>query len=438
MKTFATIKLYSAHEIMFARREKLGCFELTREAALETCDLDELLTGAKELRIPKSGSKAVVVLGTLALDGALRDCWPKLPRDVALKIYYRDIDREAVELERELYEVTNELFLKHWTPHVALYLGGWECRLQTLFPNRRRLAAPLRRARESALARARKFGDEEDVERAQKRLQRVQRFESARGDEEAAITMIERGEADLHSAIRTGRLSDDELRNVLFQIVWTLYIFDRVGVRHADLHSGNVLVDALAKPQRVAYVLDPRPSGKSTYFELNERNLAKVFDWDWGGVYDPPEESGLLEAPNAYAEAQCDRVSSCGRNSKADMFTLLADVYRQTDAYPTTRALIEEIISPRLLEFAPAFEEYGGQAFRLCDGPIADDCDATFVGDACDGAWEPRDCLIKTPAQALEILGAPNRHAFPQRKPRTAYVYGYFTDEKTRKRFTKK
>lgn len=57
------------------------------------------------------------------------------------------------------------------------------------------------------------------------------------------VTEYKKGVEPLHSFLeRTSELDESHQQGIFFQIVWTLYIFSLVGLRHLDLHTNNILI----------------------------------------------------------------------------------------------------------------------------------------------------------------------------------------------------
>lgn len=71
---------------------------------------------------------------------------------------------------------------------------------------------------------------------------------------------------------------------ILFQIIYTIACFERVGFRHGDLHTGNVLVKKLDQPTTLNFqVLDKTIS-------ITTSNVVKIIDYDFATVYHPEVE----------------------------------------------------------------------------------------------------------------------------------------------------
>ncbi len=95
------------------------------------------------------------------------------------------------------------------------------------------------------------------------------------------------------------RPSDEEMRNILFQVLWTLAVFHKVGFEQHDMHFDNILVTKHPEPVSFRYKLDD-----GNYFRVVTSHSVRIFDFDqsnkWGTdldglevrnplmCYDPP------------------------------------------------------------------------------------------------------------------------------------------------------
>jgi serine/threonine protein kinase len=68
----------------------------------------------------------------------------------------------------------------------------------------------------------------------------------------------------------------DELKSVLFQIIYTAESLYRAGIRHNDLHVGNVLIDVNATSDKLYYQL----SANRKFAAPARRSLVKICDFD--------------------------------------------------------------------------------------------------------------------------------------------------------------
>lgn len=65
---------------------------------------------------------------------------------------------------------------------------------------------------------------------------------------------------------------------ILFQTLYTLLCFQRVGLMHSDLHAGNVFVDAFPEPQEHTYSM--LLGGDIVACTLKSKYFARIFDFD--------------------------------------------------------------------------------------------------------------------------------------------------------------
>jgi hypothetical protein len=71
-----------------------------------------------------------------------------------------------------------------------------------------------------------------------------------------------------------------ELKNILFQTYWALMSLSKIGVRHNDLHLGNIFIEELKTPIIEIYRFIYK--GQLYVFRLIIRKRIKIFDWDRG------------------------------------------------------------------------------------------------------------------------------------------------------------
>ena len=88
---------------------------------------------------------------------------------------------------------------------------------------------------------------------------------------EAYMIMTEQGNKVVRDYIRDKLL---ELDSVIFQILYTLYVFSKIRFYHYDLHSGNSFIYELDKPIDLYY----KVMGK--YYHLKTKYFIKIYDFD--------------------------------------------------------------------------------------------------------------------------------------------------------------
>ena len=75
-----------------------------------------------------------------------------------------------------------------------------------------------------------------------------------------------------------GTLSSDERREVMFQIIYNLYVFDKLQISQGDMHARNIKVNILSEPMSLCYIVNGRT------YAFQTKHLVKIFDLDFGMI----------------------------------------------------------------------------------------------------------------------------------------------------------
>ena len=78
----------------------------------------------------------------------------------------------------------------------------------------------------------------------------------------------------------------EEIRSVLFQIFWTLHCFYKIGLRHNDLHLGNIWVVEQKTLKYNKFVLNDWKSGKNIEFIVPIKQKILIYDFDRSSIID--------------------------------------------------------------------------------------------------------------------------------------------------------
>ena len=70
-------------------------------------------------------------------------------------------------------------------------------------------------------------------------------------------------------------LNSEEKRSVLFQVLYTLYVFEKIGFSHGDLHIGNIFILDVPKTD-LCYIVEGQQ------YRFNTTKLVKIYDFDHG------------------------------------------------------------------------------------------------------------------------------------------------------------
>lgn len=73
-------------------------------------------------------------------------------------------------------------------------------------------------------------------------------------------------------------LTKEERRQVMFQLIYNLYIFDKIEMTQGDLHSGNIFINELPQEIELCYIVD------GIQFRVRTKHLLKMFDFDFGMI----------------------------------------------------------------------------------------------------------------------------------------------------------
>ena len=84
---------------------------------------------------------------------------------------------------------------------------------------------------------------------------------------------------------KTNASFNQDFKDILFQILWTLGVFKELGFEHHDLHWGNILITDLQTTSQTEYQLN-----KTTFFRLETRWWVRIFDFDHASLYSKVDE----------------------------------------------------------------------------------------------------------------------------------------------------
>lgn len=74
-------------------------------------------------------------------------------------------------------------------------------------------------------------------------------------------------------------LSKTERKAVLFQLLYTLYVFEQLQISHGDLHTYNLFVNDLPEPVEMCFIINKQK------YQFTTRKLVKIFDFDFGAIF---------------------------------------------------------------------------------------------------------------------------------------------------------
>jgi hypothetical protein len=311
---------------------------------------------------------------------AYKDDINKASKEVVIKLSFMPTLKTKDQMllfESKLYtKVISNLLDWGYTPHVMLPITSYTCddiqeQIQKL-PDQ----------------------DREIVEKQQEMIE-TDMNDKGRPDSldftRAHVLVLEKGMgSDLQDWIANNVL-DMNFMSILFQVFWTIETFNEIGIRHNDLHFGNIWVEELETPQYYFYFVD-----QETYFAVPIKYFVKVYDFDHTGVW----SSKLVEwtegkkgklVSSKLRNKDLDRVfckdfGQCNtKNTKFDMFMVLYEIYRRVRGIRTWLYWVTKFFYGKtdLLEV-----QFGGNKGTLCE------LDTRKKKPACNGNYVPDDKIM--------------------------------------------
>jgi len=213
--------------------------------------------------------------------------------DLALKISYHTYDVSSGSLTMEMvnYKLMNLLIANNWTPHVIAYVGSFRCPTSKAVDN---LPPDFALAVQLDLREPRsKFMDFLLTEKATR-----------------ATKLFDWLVDKQHSEI--------DYLSVLFQILYTFEVFNRIGFRHNDCHADNVFIEDYTGENLVQhYNVD------GVVYSVPINYYVKIFDFDRSSFNcDPslvdPKFGPLIKIYKSYV-VSATAVKSC-KNPMTDIF----------------------------------------------------------------------------------------------------------------------
>ena len=140
--------------------------------------------------------------------------------------------------------------------------------------------------------------------------------------------------------------SDNELKSVLFQIIYTAECLYRIGIRHNDLHVGNILISS-SKQKEINY----RINISQIITVPTTNTLVKIYDFDNAcGIRSKNEYLSNKIVKSVYYNYKLKYYKywdqygmSDSDNSKYDTFTILSSITEILNKYGANRSLLHLI-----------------------------------------------------------------------------------------------
>ena len=75
------------------------------------------------------------------------------------------------------------------------------------------------------------------------------------------------------------QLSKADRKAVLFQLFYTLFVFEKLQISHGDMHTYNLFVNELPEPTEMCFIINKQK------YQFTTRKLVKIFDFDFGAIF---------------------------------------------------------------------------------------------------------------------------------------------------------
>jgi hypothetical protein len=233
---------------------------------IATCNLFNTFTNVDVLpcKVKCSASQSVIAFGRnekLVANNPIAKA-ENLDR-VALKISFHDNDwtDNTLQIEREILQtVTDLLVTEQHTPNLILFLYDGNCD-----------SVDGLKFQEKSLQR--QFNGERFRFRKELDIQNIN-----------VLAMEQCVDGNLGEFITTADkagITEMDWAAILVQIYWTLACFNRIGLRHNDLHTHNILIRKLSKPEDFSFQYQGKIRTVTTPY------IVKIYDFDRGSIYYP-------------------------------------------------------------------------------------------------------------------------------------------------------
>jgi hypothetical protein len=92
------------------------------------------------------------------------------------------------------------------------------------------------------------------------------------------LIVTQKGEEELHTIVKEV-VDLDRLKRILFQLFYTLYVFENIECNHGDLHFGNVFVNKLPEVKTYCYKVN------KVLYKIHTDETVKIFDFDCSKIF---------------------------------------------------------------------------------------------------------------------------------------------------------
>jgi hypothetical protein len=208
----------------------------------------------------------------------------------------------------------NQLIVRGWTPHVIAYVGSFSCSTEVAMKKLpARFAAKIKAdlPNTTAIKEKLKHAYGQQYVDYQKELRKAAEFDSSAI--EFLITERVKKAITLADWLNTPHPVED-YKSVMFQLLYTYEVFNRIGFRHNDAHGNNIFLEDHKNKNLVhEYIID------GVTYKVPIRFMVKIFDFDRSSFNcDPskvdPKFKELIEMYKSFLK-QAGLLEDCKNNS---------------------------------------------------------------------------------------------------------------------------
>jgi hypothetical protein len=280
------------------------------------CNVGSYAENVKVFASKASASQSIIISGTIQPTAIDKTRSPD--NNVIFKITYDPIDPldNSLQVEIAIYKnIITRLVNNRNTPHVTSFLGFQTCKSALILPpgQVKLFNAQLKKLSEN------EAGNKKNM------------YDLTR----ANLLLTERSSGMELKFWITNTTPLRDLLAIIFQVLYTLNCFARIGLQHNDLHYGNIFVEDMGQPVTLFYKRSPHQ-----YVELTTRYLVKIYDWDRGSILHPAVPTNLeLTAYFCMDYGTCEFYSP-----KFDYFQFIAVLHQYTELEPSVKKEIKSWI----------------------------------------------------------------------------------------------
>ena len=356
-----------------------------KQISITPCNMTTLLDDSKVLK-KTSSSDSVIVFGKLKFkinDPIIAPLVNVARRDIILKLSFqavKDSLDNSLQIEVDIYDkIINRLLIDKYTPNVMLCVGVFQCDdfLQDI--TNKLAKDPMNKLLEDIV------GQMDVIEKTERRNIKIYREPSIYNLKRVNVLMLERGKGMTFGDWSKESKSIREWKSVLFQILYTLKVFNKIGLRHNDIHLDNIWIETLSNEKEMIYFVD-----ENTYYMINTTNLVKIFDFDLSTVskssVSKSSVSKIMENTKLTNDF-CDSYGMCNNyNPYFDVFLVFCNLYitiqelkkGRTEEADFLKKFIKSQISLKLLSLDWGFP------CRLCNLIGPGQCKGDFIDSELD------------------------------------------------------